>query len=115
MRGRYLIGVDNGSQSTKVVIYDLVGNAVAEGRQALRPASRPRPGIVQHPDDDLWSSIIAASREALAAFAGDPQRNRRRRPLHDSLLQGFPASGRLAGGAGHELDGYARVSTLRSR
>ena len=27
----------------------------------------------QHPDDDLWSSIIAASREALAAFAGDPR------------------------------------------
>jgi sugar (pentulose or hexulose) kinase len=54
--GRYIIGVDNGSQSTKVVVYDLEGNAVAEGRQVLRASSRPRPG---------------ASRQALAAFKGD--------------------------------------------
>ena len=73
MQGRYIIGVDNGSQSTKVVIYDLHGNAVAEGRQVLRPANRPRPGIVEHPDDDLWDSIVAASRQALAKFAGDPR------------------------------------------
>ena len=56
MPGRYLIGIDNGSQSTKVVIYDVSGNAVAEGRQALRPAYRPRPGVVQHPDDEVVSS-----------------------------------------------------------
>jgi sugar (pentulose or hexulose) kinase len=73
MQGRYIIGVDNGSQSTKVVVYDLQGNAVSEGRQVLRPASRPRPGVVEHPDDDLWDSIIAASRQALARFAGDPR------------------------------------------
>jgi sugar (pentulose or hexulose) kinase len=72
MQGRYIIGVDNGSQSTKVVIYDLQGNAVSEGRQVLRPANRPRPGVVEHPDDDLWDSIVAASREALAHFPGDP-------------------------------------------
>src|SRR5215203_4298333 len=73
MQGRYIIGVDNGSQSTKVVIYDLEGNPVAEGRQVLRAASRPRPGIVQHPGDDLWDSIVVASRRALAAFRGDPR------------------------------------------
>jgi sugar (pentulose or hexulose) kinase len=70
--GRYIVGIDNGSQSTKVVIYDLAGNAVAEGRQVLRAASRPRPGIVEHPDDDLWDSIVQASRAALARFSGDP-------------------------------------------
>lgn len=71
MSGRYLIGIDNGSQSTKVVIYDFAGNPVAEGRQLLRPAHRPRPGIVLHPDDDLWDSIVAACRQALAGFGGD--------------------------------------------
>ncbi len=71
MSGRYLIGIDNGSQSTKVVIYDFAGNPVSEGRQVLRPADRPRPGVVQHPDDDLWDSIAAASRAALAGFDGD--------------------------------------------
>lgn len=72
-RQRFVVGVDGGSQSTKVVIYDLEGNAVAEGRQALRPSSRPRPGIVEHPDDDLWDSLAGACRQAIAAFQGELQ------------------------------------------
>jgi len=72
-RKRYVVGVDGGSQSTKVVIYDLDGNAVAEGRRALKPSNRPRPGIVEHPDDDLWDSLVVAFRQALAAFEGDPR------------------------------------------
>ncbi|MBU2601789.1 MAG: sugar kinase [Actinobacteria bacterium] len=73
MPGRYIIGVDGGSQSSKVAVYDLEGNVVCEGRQALRPVSRPRNGIVEHPDDDLWDSIAAASRQAMAKFPGDPR------------------------------------------
>jgi sugar (pentulose or hexulose) kinase len=72
MTGKYIIGVDGGSQSSKVVIYDLHGTVVAEGRQVLRPMSRPKNGIVEHPGDDLWDSIIAASRQAMAAFTGNP-------------------------------------------
>jgi sugar (pentulose or hexulose) kinase len=72
MPGKYLIGVDGGSQSSKVVVFDLEGNVVCEGRQVLRPMSRPRNGIVEHPDDDLWDSITAASRQAMARFPGDP-------------------------------------------
>lgn len=30
----------------------------------------PRPGVVEHPDDDLWDSIGKASRKALAAVPG---------------------------------------------
>ena len=73
MPGKYIIGVDGGSQSSKVVIFDLEGTVVCQGRQALRPMSRPRYGIVEHPDDDLWDSIAAASRQAMAKFNGDPQ------------------------------------------
>jgi len=69
---KYLIGVDGGTQSSKVVVYDLEGNVVCRGRRVLRPFSRPEPGIVEHPDDDCWESIAAASREAMAAFPGDP-------------------------------------------
>jgi len=72
MSGKYIIGVDGGSQSCKVVVYDLEGNAVCEGRQVLRPMSRPQNGFVEHPDDDLWDSITAASRQAMARFTGDP-------------------------------------------
>ena len=72
MAGPYLIGIDCGTQSAKVVVYDAFGNAVARGQQVLRPMLRPRHGVVIHPDDDLWDSIVAASRQALDAFTGDP-------------------------------------------
>ncbi len=70
--GPYLIGIDCGTQSAKVVVYDAEGNTVGRGQQALRPMSRPRHGVAIHPDDDLWESIAAASRQAMAAFTGDP-------------------------------------------
>ncbi|CAB4362283.1 MAG: sugar kinase [Actinobacteria bacterium] len=71
MTGPYLIGVDCGTQSAKVVVYDAAGTAVAGGQHMLRPMSRPQHGVAVHPDDDLWTSIAAASRQALAAFTGD--------------------------------------------
>lgn len=71
---QYLVGVDCGTQSAKVAIVDGAGRVVAEGRQALRPMERPRPGVVLHPDDDLWAAICAASRQAVDAFPHDPAR-----------------------------------------
>ncbi|HRB04266.1 MAG TPA: FGGY family carbohydrate kinase, partial [Ilumatobacteraceae bacterium] len=71
MTGPYLVGIDCGTQSAKVVVYDAAGNAVARGRHALRPMDRPQQGVVTHPDDDLWDAIAGASRQAMAAFSGD--------------------------------------------
>ena len=71
MAGPYLVGVDCGTQSAKVTIYDATGNALAEGRRALRPTSRPRHGVVVHPDEDVWDAVAAASRAALEDFSGE--------------------------------------------
>ncbi len=71
MTGPYVVGIDCGTQSAKVVVFDAAGNAVARGRQSLQPMDRPRHGVVVHPNDDLWDSIAAASRQAMASFAGD--------------------------------------------
>ncbi|MBE3001958.1 sugar kinase [Nocardiopsis sp. HNM0947] len=71
-RPRYLIAIDNGSQSSKVTVFDQHGTAVSEGVQELRPCHTPRPGVVEHPDDDLWTSIGEAARRAMAGFTGDP-------------------------------------------
>lgn len=68
---QYFIGIDNGSQSSKVAIFDERGTLVCEGRQPLRPNDTPRPGVVEHPEDDLWSSIGEASRQAMALFPGN--------------------------------------------
>ena len=69
---RYVVGIDNGSQSSKVTVFDERGGVVAEGRVPLRPNHTPAPGVVEHPDDDLWDSVAAACRIAMAAFPGDP-------------------------------------------
>ncbi len=72
MAPNLVIAIDNGSQSTKVSIVDQDGVVVSEARQALRPNDTPRPGVVEHPDDDIWDSIGVASRAAMAQFRGDP-------------------------------------------
>ncbi|WP_461207465.1 FGGY-family carbohydrate kinase [Clostridium sp. DL1XJH146] len=71
MTKKYIIGVDGGSQSSKVVIFDLEGNIVCEGKQALKPMHLAEPTVVEHPDDDLWDSIIVASKRAMENFKGN--------------------------------------------
>ena len=70
MPGPYLIGIDCGTQSAKVVVFDAAGNTVARGQQMLRPMSRPRHGVALHPDDDLFTAIASASTQAMEAFRG---------------------------------------------
>ncbi|MFZ4454430.1 FGGY-family carbohydrate kinase [Salibacterium aidingense] len=68
MKKTYVIGIDGGSQSSKVVIFDQYGHVISEGKQPLQPMHMPEPGIVEHPDDDLWESIVQAAAEAMNAF-----------------------------------------------
>ena len=68
----YLLAIDNGSQSTKVTIFDSRGHAVASARRRLKPYDTSVPGQAIHPGDDIWDSIQHACREAMAAFDGDP-------------------------------------------
>lgn len=70
MDKKYIIGIDSGSQSSKVVIYDLEGNIICDGKENLKPMYLAEPGIVEYPDDDLWDSICIASKKAMAAFPG---------------------------------------------
>lgn len=70
MANQYIIGVDGGTQSTKVVIFDLHGRVAAEGQEALKPLILADQGVVLHPDDDLWDSLVKACRKALSRFPG---------------------------------------------
>ena len=71
MRKKYIIGLDGGTLSSKVVIFDLEGNIVCEGKKDLQPLHMPQPGVAEHPDDDLWDSVAEASRRAMERFSGD--------------------------------------------
>ncbi len=71
MSGKYIIGIDEGSQSAKLLIFDLEGNIVCEDKEALKPYHLPEPGIVEHPDDDWWDAICKASQKCMAKFEGN--------------------------------------------
>ncbi|MDR0620693.1 MAG: sugar kinase [Deltaproteobacteria bacterium] len=66
----YLIGVDGGTQSTKVLIFDKTGRVVAQGIEPLKPLLLPKEGVAQHPGDDLWDTLVAACKKAMAEFPG---------------------------------------------
>jgi xylulokinase len=68
----YLLAIDNGSQSTKVTIFDCRGEAVASASRLLKPYDTSVPGHAVHPGDDLWESIQHACRDAMNRFTGDP-------------------------------------------
>ncbi len=68
----FLLAIDNGSQSTKVTIFDARGHAVASARRRLKPYDTSVPGRAIHPGDDIWNSIQHACRAAMAQFSGNP-------------------------------------------
>ena len=73
-------------------IYDLDGQ-----RRLRRPAGAAAHGAARARASSSIPTTTCGTRsspraaQALAQFAGDPARDRRRRPLHDPLLQGVPA------------------------
>lgn len=69
--GKYIIGIDEGSQSAKILIFDTEGNIVCEGKHPLKPYNLPQPGYVEHPDDDWWQSICLAGKKCMSNFKGD--------------------------------------------
>jgi sugar (pentulose or hexulose) kinase len=68
---RYILAIDQGTQSNKLTIFDLQGNALWQEHQPLKPLHTAAGGVVEHPDDDLWTSLQAASRALMAKFDGD--------------------------------------------
>lgn len=68
----YFVAIDSGSQSTKVSVVDENGQVHGTARVPLRPYELAPAGRAVHPGDDLWDALAAASRQALASFAGDP-------------------------------------------
>ena len=73
MKDKYLIGVDSGSQSTKVIIFNQKGQIVTTASEGLKPMVTNKLGHVEHPDDDLWDSLKVVLRKVMKEFKGDPK------------------------------------------
>ncbi len=71
MADKYLIGIDSGSQSTKVYIFNQRGEIVCSASEGLKPMMTRKPGYVEHPDDDLWDSLKIVLRKVMREFKGE--------------------------------------------
>lgn len=66
---QYLIGIDGGSQSTKVLVFDTEGGVITQVSIGLRDLHQPSPGVAEHPDDDLWTSLQQACSQLIKQLA----------------------------------------------
>lgn len=73
MSDKYIIGVDSGSQSTKVFIFNQHGEVICSASEGLKPMMAREPGYVEHPDDDLWDSLKVVLNKVMKSFKGDPK------------------------------------------
>lgn len=59
----YLMAIDQGTSSSRTVIFDRDATIVASAQQEF-PQIYPRPGWVEHDPEAIWQSVVAVSREA---------------------------------------------------
>ena len=61
----YLLALDQGTSSSRSIVFDAKGHIVALAHQEL-PQIYPKPGWVEHDPMEIWRTQLATAREALA-------------------------------------------------
>jgi glycerol kinase len=61
----HLIAIDQGTTSTRAIVFDSALTPLASAQQEIRQIF-PAPGWVEHDPEDIWSSVLATVRSALA-------------------------------------------------
>jgi glycerol kinase len=61
----HLLALDQGTSSSRSIVFDRLGNVVAMAQREL-PQMFPQPGWVEHNPQDIWATQLATAREALA-------------------------------------------------
>ncbi|WP_043700915.1 glycerol kinase GlpK [Tepidimonas taiwanensis] len=61
----YLLALDQGTSSSRSIVFDAQGHIVALAQQEL-PQIYPQPGWVEHDPREIWRTQLATAREALA-------------------------------------------------
>ncbi len=64
-RKSHLLALDQGTSSSRAIVFDLRGGIVALAQRELRQVF-PQPGWVEHDPREIWSTQLATAREALA-------------------------------------------------
>ncbi|MBI5269658.1 MAG: glycerol kinase GlpK [Burkholderiales bacterium] len=61
----YLLALDQGTSSSRSIVFDEAGRIVAMAQREFRQIY-PQPGWVEHDPEEIWTSQLATAREALA-------------------------------------------------
>src|SRR5437764_14080584 len=65
----YLLAIDQGTTSTRVILFDAAGQVHHTARIELTQYY-PQPGWVEHEPEEIWVGVVATCREAIAAAKG---------------------------------------------
>src|SRR5262249_52083064 len=66
MSAAFVLALDQGTTSTRAVVYDAAGRCLGSAAQELTQ-HYPRPGWVEHDAEEIWQSAAAVVPQALAA------------------------------------------------
>jgi glycerol kinase len=65
----YLLAIDQGTTSTRAILFDASGAVHHIARRELRQIY-PQPGWVEHDPEEIWQAVVATCREAIATATG---------------------------------------------
>ncbi len=66
MRASYVLAIDQGTTSSRAILFDREGRSVGTGQKEL-PQHFPEDGWVEHDPEDIWQDVLAVCRQAMAA------------------------------------------------
>jgi sugar (pentulose or hexulose) kinase len=73
MSEKYLIGIDSGTQSTRVIIFTTQGEQICKGIGKHPPLIVEKKGNAEHGEMDVWIGLCDATKDVFSKFKGDPK------------------------------------------
>jgi glycerol kinase len=70
MKPKYVLALDQGTTGSTALLIDARGDVKARGYSEL-PQHFPRPGWVEHDGNEIWASVLAATKRALTSARAD--------------------------------------------
>ena len=69
-RGSYVLAIDQGTTSTRAIVFDTQGEARATAQVPLKQIY-PAPGQVEHDAEEIWHSVLHVCREVLTGVGAE--------------------------------------------
>lgn len=72
MDKKYILAIDQGTTSTRAVLFDHQGKIIGKGQQKFSQIY-PKPGWVEHNPDEIWVSVLGVMAQALKSGRVSPK------------------------------------------